>query len=67
MTMTQTMEQALALPDRDLDAKGIAYIGRQARAVPYFEAKILRVGQYGGINGHALLRGEFWRSSGTLP
>lgn len=67
MGIAEGMEQALALPDRELDAKSAVYIGRQAWAVPHFEAKILRVGQYGGINGHALLRGEFWRSSGTLP
>ncbi len=58
------MEQALALPDRELDAKSVVYIERQAWANSHFEAKILQVGQYGGINDHALLFGEFWRSAG---
>lgn len=61
------MEQALALPDKELDAKCIAYIGRQTRTVPCFEAKVLRGGLYGGINGRTLLCGEFWWSAGTLP
>lgn len=45
----------LALPDRDLDTEGVAYIGRQAWDIPHFEAKILRVGLYGGINGRTLI------------
>lgn len=60
------MKQTLALPDRDLDTEGVAYIGRQAWDIPHFEAKILRVGLYGGINGRTLLCGELWRSAGTL-
>lgn len=59
-------KQTLALPDRDLDTEDVAYIGRQAWTIPHFEAKILRVGLYGGINDRALLWGEFWRSAGTL-
>ena len=58
MGIAEVMEQALALPDREPDAKSAAYIGRQAGAVPHFEAKIFRVGQYSGINGRALLCGE---------
>ena len=43
MGIAEVMEQALALPDREPDAKSAAYIGRQAGAVPHFEAKIFRV------------------------
>lgn len=41
--------QALALPDRELNLRSAVYIGRKAQTVPHFEAKILRVGLYSRI------------------
>ena len=64
--IAKVMKQTLALPDRDLDTEGVAYIGRQTGTIPHFEAEILRVGLYGGINGRTLLCRELWRSARTL-